>query len=428
MQTPVGSVLGERYRLQALIGSGGTADVYRGVDQVLGREVAVKVFRSGTDTVTADRFCDEAQTLARLSHRALVTVYDTGRHDHGAYMVTELIRGITLRTRIDAGPLSPVQVIRLGAEIASALDHVHAHGIIHRDIKPSNVLLCDDGSPFLADFGLSRTLDDHSRSAPDTLVGTLAYMAPEQLRGHGAGTASDVYALGLTLLEALTGEREYAGTPVELGVAPLLRPPHVPELLPQALGRLLKAMTDQDPQARPDAARTHLVLRGLCAAPGPRPAPQPAREPGASGQAPDTHRAPVPLARARQVPGGKNRRCRTGRRTKGAAVTAASVVGASLLLVGATASPLATTGSRPTAPEAAARTSPTPAAPPAALPTAPVTTAARPAPAAAPAITPSLAPSAAPAAAPPASRKPKAKDKDKERKAKDNGKTENKKR
>ncbi|MEU3671160.1 MULTISPECIES: serine/threonine-protein kinase [Streptomyces] len=264
------ALLGGRYRLQGPIGSGGTADVFRGVDQVLGREVAVKVFRAGTDTVTADRFCDEARTLARLSHRALVTVYDAGRHGQGAYMVTELIRGVTLRTRMDAGPLSAVQVTRIGADISSALDHVHAHGVIHHDVKPSNILLGAEGSPHLADFGLSRTVHDDSHSAHDTLVGTLAYMAPEQFLGQGASTASDIYALGMTLLEALTGHREYQGTPVEIGTAHLLRQPRIPEGLPDDLARLLRTMTAQTPADRPDAATVHQRLQGMAQAPQPR--------------------------------------------------------------------------------------------------------------------------------------------------------------
>ncbi|MFE5808357.1 serine/threonine-protein kinase [Streptomyces sp. NPDC056491] len=264
------AILGGRYRLRGPIGSGGTADVFRGVDQMLGREVAVKVFRKGTNTVTADRFCDEARTLARLSHRALVTVYDAGRNGQGAYMVTELIRGVTLRTRMDAGPLSAVQVTRIGADISSALDHVHAHGVIHHDVKPSNILLGEEGSPHLADFGLARTVHDDSHSAHDTLVGTLAYMAPEQFLGQGASTASDIYALGMTLLEALTGHREYQGTPVEIGTAHLLRQPRIPEGLPDDLARLLRTMTDQAPAARPDAATVHQRLQDIAQAPQPR--------------------------------------------------------------------------------------------------------------------------------------------------------------
>ncbi|MFD6891863.1 serine/threonine-protein kinase [Streptomyces sp. NPDC059957] len=244
--------MGGRYRLEGSIGSGGTADVFRGIDHVLGREVAVKVFRVVTDTVTADRFYDEARLLARFSHRALVTVYDVGRHGQGAFMVTELIRGATLRARLDAGPLSPVRVTRIGADISSALDHVHAHGIIHHDVKPSNVLLSEEGSPHLADFGPSRTVHEHSISAPDTLVGTVTYMAPEQLLGESASKASDIYALGVTLREALTGHQEYQGT---------------------------QAMTGRDPAERPDAAAVHSRLQDIAHAPRSRTARSRATKP-----------------------------------------------------------------------------------------------------------------------------------------------------
>lgn len=330
------ALMGGRYRLEGPIGSGGTADVFRGIDQVLGREVAVKVFRVGTGTVTADRFCDEARLLARLSHPALVTVYDAGRHGQGAFMVTELIRGATLRARVDAGPLSPLQVTRIGADISSALDHVHAHGVIHHDVKPSNVLLSEAGSPHLADFGLSRTVHEHSISAPDTLVGTLAYMAPEQLLGQGASTASDIYALGVTLLEALTGHRDGGqATPVEIGTDHLLHPPRIPEGLPDGLARLLKAMTDRDLAARPDAAAVHLRLLDIAQAPRSRTA--------RSAPLTDTttHRSPlrplaaaVPRAEPARRPGPAH--SRAARRRNGArlGLAAVSVAGACTLVMG----------------------------------------------------------------------------------------------
>ncbi|MFD7078868.1 serine/threonine-protein kinase [Streptomyces sp. NPDC059918] len=333
------TLLAGRYRLQAPIGSGGTADVFRGTDEVLGREVAVKVLRAGTDAVSADGFCDEARTLARLSHRALVTVYDfdAGRRGQGAFMVTELIRGATLRARIDAGPLSAADVTRMGAEIASALDHVHSHGIVHHDVKPSNVLLSDAGSPHLADFGLSRTVCDRTREASETLVGTLAYMAPEQFLGEGASTAGDIYALGLTLIEALTGHREYRGTPVEIGTAHLLHGPRLPEGLPGDLGRLLKAMTDQDPRARPDAALVHLRLRDVKCAPVFRAAP--AASPGSADT--PTHRSALPpltavrrSARAVRPPASGRRRIPARRRAAAAGIAAAGVAGAFALLAG----------------------------------------------------------------------------------------------
>ncbi|MEU9234404.1 serine/threonine-protein kinase [Streptomyces subrutilus] len=400
-----GALLAGRYRLHCPIGAGGTADVFRGTDEVLGREVAVKVFRPGTDTVTAETFCDEARTLARLSHRALVTVYDAGHHDEGAFMVTELIRGVTLRTRIDAGPLSCVQVARLGVELASALDHVHAHGIIHHDIKPSNVLLSADGYPHLADFGLSRTVHDRSHSRPETLVGTLAYMAPEQLLGQGASPPSDVYALGLTLLEALTGHRAYQGTPVEVGTAHLLHPPHIPAGLPGDLSGLLAAMTDQEPQARPDAARVHLRLHDIAHAPTAPSAAGPAGPrrsgPGRSGlygpagprtavanaahQNTSTHRSPLPplpaaddtAARARRSPAPAARGSAARRRAAALSLAAASVAGACMLLTsgipgGEEAPP---TTFRNQAPEEAEAAAPQPASPSPSVPANPELTA-----------------------------------------------------
>ncbi|WP_051807787.1 serine/threonine-protein kinase [Streptomyces sp. NRRL F-2664] len=322
------TVLGGRYRLQGPLGSGGTADVFHGVDEVLGREVAVKVFRAGTDTVTADRFCDEARTLARLSHPALVTVFDAGRHGQGAFMVTELIRGVTLRTRMDAGPLGPVQVMRIGADISSALDHVHAHGVIHHDVKPSNILLGEEGSPHLADFGLSRTVHERTRSAPDTLVGTVAYMAPEQFLGEGASTASDIYALGVTLLEALTGRREYQGTPMEIGTAHLLRRPHIPEGLPEDLARLLARMTDYEPAARPDAAAVHQCLQDMAKAPRRR------TPVGATPHGTTTHRSPFSPAAAAAVPTTDPGGAARGRRPLWWTLAATSLAGTCVLVMG----------------------------------------------------------------------------------------------
>lgn len=366
------ALMGGRYRLEGPIGSGGTADVFRGIDQVLGREVAVKVFRVGTDPVTADRSYGEARLLARLSHRALVTVYDVGRHGQSAFMVTELIRGATLRARLDAGPLSPVQVARIGADLSSALDHVHAHGIIHHDVKPSNVLLSEEGHPHLADFGLSRTVNEHSVSAPDTLVGTVTYMAPEQLLGQGASTASDIYALGVTLLEALTGHQQYQGTPVEIGIERLLHPPRIPGGLPGDLARLLKAMTGRDPAARPDAAAVHLRLQDIAHDPRPRTA----------GSAPpmdaSTHRSALrpraaagPRAEPARTPVPTHRRAARRRHGARLALVAVSVAGACTLMMGDI--PAGESGTAATAPvrEQPAASSSTEQAEPRATPPAP---------------------------------------------------------
>ncbi|WP_436790895.1 serine/threonine-protein kinase [Yinghuangia sp. YIM S10712] len=261
----VGSVLAGRYRLRELLGAGGTADVFRGLDMRLRRDVAVKVFRPGACAVTAERFCQEAELLGRVAHPGLVAVHDVGRHETSVYIVMRLVEGVTLREHILDGPLSAERVARLGARLASALEHVHAAGIVHRDVKPSNVLVGLDDAPYLADFGISRLVDEPTRSAPDTIVGTVPYLAPEQLLGRGSGPASDIHALGLVLLEALKGEREYPGGPLGAGTARTLRPPHITARVPVELASVIEAMTRTDPADRPDAAE---CVRMLTAAAG----------------------------------------------------------------------------------------------------------------------------------------------------------------
>jgi hypothetical protein len=267
------SALSGRYRLDVLLGRGGTADVFKATDLRLGgRPVAVKRFRPDSRGVPQNGFSEEALLLARLRHPHLVTVYDAGQDEDSAYLVMEHIDGTTLRERIAAGPLPFDHVVRLGSRLASALAHVHAAGIVHRDIKPSNVLLDAEGEPFLADFGISRPTGDPTRAEPGTLVGTLAYMAPEQVLGKGSGPASDVYALGLVMLECLKGAKEYRGEAPEAGMARLLRPPDTATGVPEALVPLLEAMTRSEPAARPDAARCALLFQAAAGVPA-RPAP-----------------------------------------------------------------------------------------------------------------------------------------------------------
>ncbi|GAA3464981.1 hypothetical protein GCM10018963_69940 [Saccharothrix longispora] len=253
-------LLAGRYRLDGLLGTGGVADVHRAWDARLARHVAVKVFRPGEDLAAGRRFDVEVTTLAGLSHPALVAVHDAG-HDAGqAFVVLGLVEGGTLRDRLGDGPLGTGEVRVLGARLADALDHVHAHGVVHRDVKPSNVLVDRDGTAFLADFGLARLVDSTRLTRADQVVGTAAYLAPEQVRGEQVGPAADVYALGLVLLECLTGRREYEGGDVEAAVARLHRPPRVPDHLPDDLAGLLRRMTATDPAARPAAAWCARVL------------------------------------------------------------------------------------------------------------------------------------------------------------------------
>ncbi|MFE9848351.1 protein kinase [Streptomyces sp. NPDC005576] len=252
-------VLSGRYRLDGPLGSGGAADVHRGFDLRLRRPVAVKVFRSDASTTNEESWHDEAVILARLHHPGLVTAFDAGKHDGRDFLVMQLVEGSTLKDRISEGPLSPGATAAIGGELAHALAHAHEAGIVHRDVKPSNILLDTAGRPYLADFGISRLLDTTARTATGALIGTAAYLSPEQVLGRPAGRPADVYALGLVLLECLTGRLEYDGGPLEAAIARLHRPPVLPHGLPEQLSRLLREMTDLDEQNRPtarDCART----------------------------------------------------------------------------------------------------------------------------------------------------------------------------
>lgn len=260
-------VLAERYELGELLGTGGMADVHRAWDTRLRRQVAIKLFRPGADAASARRFDNEVRTLASLSHPGLVQVHDAGTASGSPFVVLELVEGRTLRDHIAGGPLAVEEVRRFGAQLADAVAHVHARGVVHRDIKPSNVLLDQHGQAHLADFGLARLLGSTRLTRAGQLVGTAAYLAPEQVRGQEIGHAVDIYALGLVLLECLTGQREYQGSDIEAAVARLHRQPTVPGELPEDLRRLLTLMTSLSPRRRPTAAQCAHALRNPDATP-----------------------------------------------------------------------------------------------------------------------------------------------------------------
>lgn len=247
-------LLANRYRLGTLLGRGGAGRVYEAVDIALGRPVAVKVFHGDGNAIGRYRFVAEARLLASLSHPGLVTVHDICLDGDEPFMVMRLVDGPTLRDLLDRGPFEPAAVARIGARLAGVLAHVHAHDVVHRDIKPSNVLVDQHGDCHLTDFGIARALGAAHLTATGEFVGTAAYLAPEQVTETEVGPPTDVYALGLVLLECLTGRTEYTGSTVEIAIARLNRPPHVPAELPAAWRTLLTAMTAQDPEHRPDAA------------------------------------------------------------------------------------------------------------------------------------------------------------------------------
>ncbi|MBW1596535.1 serine/threonine-protein kinase [Streptomyces sp. JJ38] len=244
--------VGGRYRVERLLGRGGLGEVWEAVDATLGRRVAVK-FVTGVRQYpeAARRFAREARTLAALRHGSIVTVHDAGTAELDEqplpYLVMELLDGITWEyAHVES-------VVETGARVAEVLAHVHEARIVHRDVKPANIMICSDGRAVLMDFGIARDDDSLTRTATVTgrYFGTPAYMAPEQLQGRAATPASDVYALGIVLVEKLTGHR--------LPVAQLM--PQVRSAIGEPLRSLLARMTSAQPEQRPTAAECAERLR-----------------------------------------------------------------------------------------------------------------------------------------------------------------------
>ena len=258
-------VLADRYRLEEILGRGGMAEVWRATDPVLHRPVAVKLLRDTADDETDRlRFTAEARTLARLNHPGLVMLLDAGINAERPYLVLELVEGRTLDQECGGRPADPARVAEIGRELAAALAYAHGAGVIHRDVKPGNVLLGDDGRIKLADFGIARLIGEtvrHTRTGQ--AIGTAAYLSPEQVRGEDVAVSTDVYSLGLLLLEALTGERAYPGTPTEAALARLSRQPEIPDSLPADWASVLTEMTALEPDDRPAADAVVMRLRGI---------------------------------------------------------------------------------------------------------------------------------------------------------------------
>jgi len=257
----LGLTLANRYRLDKLIGSGGMAVVYQADDLALGRTVAVKLMRfDPAGGAGSTRHSDEVAVLAHLNHFALVTLYDAGVEVIDgvprSFIVTEFVDGTDLRSRLLAGPMDPGEVARLGADLCEALHCMGSLGITHRDIKPANVLLAPSDFPGrvtrakLADFGIARLFNAAHRTETGAVVGTAGYLSPEQASGLPVGPATDVYSLGLVLLESLTGEHSYPGTAVESALARLHRQPDIPDWLGPDWRRLLTGMTAREPEDR----------------------------------------------------------------------------------------------------------------------------------------------------------------------------------
>jgi hypothetical protein len=198
----------DRYTLRKRLGAGAFGTVWQAHDDRLDREVAVKIVQR--EKVVGGRFQREARAAARLAHPGIVTLYEAGADDHGAYLVSELVRGVTLDDLLTAGRLSDRDVVEIGIALCEALAHAHAQGVVHRDVKPSNVLIPDRPASAaqiakLTDFGVARVIGGDTLTRTGDVIGTAAYMAPEQAEGLEAGAPADLYALALVLYEALTG-------------------------------------------------------------------------------------------------------------------------------------------------------------------------------------------------------------------------------
>src|SRR5579862_4415242 len=214
MSTLLGTRLNGRYRLEARIGSGGMSTVYRATDETLQRQVAIKLMHReiASDSDQLERFRREARAVAQLSHPHIVGVIDYGEDDGRPYIVFEYVDGETLKDRIRRQGRLPIpEAVAYGIEIARALGAAHARHIVHRDVKPQNVLIDEEGTAKVTDFGIARTLDEEGLTADGRVLGTTDYVSPEQALGQHVTGQSDLYSLGIVLYEMLTGEVPFRG-------------------------------------------------------------------------------------------------------------------------------------------------------------------------------------------------------------------------
>ena len=266
------SVLHDRYRIDSFVGKGGMASVYRAHDQMLGRDVAVKLFEPApANTEELARQHHELAVLASLNHPSLVTLHDAGidRTDPDnprRFLVMELVKGKNLKEALAEGPMTRRQVAQLAYDLAEGLEYAHHHGVVHRDVKPANILLAEYTShgvrtrAKLADFGIAQSPNSLPESS-GSATGTAAYLSPEQARGEALGPASDVYSLGLVLLEALSGQPSFTGPKLQAAMARLLDDPEVPDDLPVDWRIVLTGMTSRTIADRPALGEIILFFR-----------------------------------------------------------------------------------------------------------------------------------------------------------------------
>lgn len=257
-----GEVVDGRFELVEPLGSGGMGTVWRARDTVLHRDVALKAVRADAEASEAlrERVLREARALARLSHPNVVTVHHIVDSQPHPWIVMELVPGISLQQRLDDGPLPPAMAARIGRQVLSALRAAHAAGIRHRDVKPANILLREDGTAVLTDFGIAAVQDATALTATGELVGSPEYMAPEQIRGRGDDPAADFWSLGLVLYVCVEGVSPLRRATTLATLAAVLDDPVPPPVRSGPLAPVLQALLVRDPAARPDGGTLDAML------------------------------------------------------------------------------------------------------------------------------------------------------------------------
>ena len=272
-----GALLGGRYRLDEQLASGGMAQVWLGTDEVLRRAIAVKILHQhlADDETFVARFRHEAIAVARLSHPAIVSVYDTCSDNGVEAIVMELVRGRTLRQRLDEGPVDPWLAANIAAQVCGALAVAHAAGLVHRDIKPANILLSEDGRVKVGDFGIAKAAESADLTQEGSFLGTAKYLAPEQVEAGPVDGRTDLYGLGVVLYEMLCGRVPFEGdSSSSTALARLHSDPQRPRLVRPGIPRELEAITmrllARSPDNRyPTATDARSALLGAGADDGP---------------------------------------------------------------------------------------------------------------------------------------------------------------